>query len=871
MENKVDRIKDFKTVFSCLPNKRSDDREFEHFSGFIYTYNSFIKSRDETERERFGGEYNYHLEKLWAQILHEFMNPMWWHEAHRFNENLVHKMRGPFDIYNVRLVLREANKKGEFSSFFKAYPYIEDLLFIDEFFSGESKSGEDLEKLWAIVVTYQVVLKKYDSLFPILVLKEHVNLMRGSTEFDQEFYSKHMNGASNCLRGDNNTQFLFLSMFVHRDISYSIKVSDVAFRKFDWDTLGGLPRAICSRKLEEIIGTARFSEILESIDDYLTKLILFEIGGLGIDEVPEVSFDDLLKIKTETNLKPAFEIIEHYLDIVEKIEASDADARLAILRVITAVGEAVFKIKLLIPTEELGLLKKLSDLRDRILHSSTKESYKYLQELISDNKNNILDKVLIELKNLKGFFIKLKLWFDSSRALDVFPDLPDLSSIKEFEEQYILHRKKDDRDVKLSLADYSVLEASIPQEDSVGNKLMAEIRAFANGDGRISREDFIKACKGAAKSTQGEYWSTGELKKIHEKIIELNKIKMIHKALLDPDFDFSKVSLNLSKDAKPDLEALKQKQDEKLLKDILADHKQKNDLNIDVFLKSVEVIDLIKYKETLRSFIGEKVVSKSDFDDAVQVVFSDDDRAKSTWRDAYTKYYSQIESYKRDQARQVEYAIGSIDILKEIAEKIYTGRGLDMESNPVKAIACEMQYGLCVNNIKSIISFIDQMHDYSDKSLYFICLPHPIKTTKDILEGLVTARNDLFHFERTFDGDSTIFGHRFVWFSILEKLTHGMCFLEAINGVSREPMTSDSDLFKLKEYLKLVQNSIKQEESDTINVYKITMSDSEHSFKDKASVHIEDIEDIEDYLLPLLSYDDAEIAFLLGYNPLSED
>jgi hypothetical protein len=867
MRNKEDPIKDFKTLFGYIPNKKSDNIIFEHFSGFICSYCSFLGTKGDQEKQTLGEKYNYHLEKLWGQILHEFMDLMWWHEDHRFDQDLSNKMRGPFDIYNVRLVLREASKEGKFASFFEAYPYVEDLLFIDEFFSKKSHLAKDTQKLVTIISNDQIALNNYDSLFPILVLKEHVNLMLESSEFDQEFYSKHMHGAQNCLRGDRNTQFLFLSMCIDRDIPYSIKASDQAFKKFNWSALGDLPKAICTGKFEESIKAERCTEILNSVQNYLTQLILFKLGEIKLDEVPHLDFEDLSKVSVETNLNPAFEIIEHYLEIAAKITTNDADSRLATLRVITAVGEAIFKIKLLIPPEKLGLLKKLSDLRDHILHSSTSASYKYLQELISDNQRDVLDKILIELKSLQSFFIKLKSWFASSRDLDKFPAMPDLSAIQEFETQYIKHRKKDDRDVKLSLADHSTLEASIPQKDFVGNKLVQEIRAFANGDGRISREDFVKGCKGARKPNQGEYWSSAELKKIHEKIIELNKIKLIRKALLEPNFDFTKVSLNLSKDAKTNFEKAKQKQDENLLKDILVDHEQKNHLGIDEFLQSVEVIYLSKYKEILRSFLSdsdsEKVVLKSDFEDAVQVVFSGDDRAQSNWRDVYTKYHhSQIESYKRDQARKVEYAIGSIDILKEITEKIYTDKGIDMQSDPVKAIACEMQYGLCVNNIKSIISFIDQMHDYNDRSLYFVCLPHPIQTTKDILEGLVTARNDLFHFERTFDSGFTIFGHRLVWFSIIENLTHGIFFSEGIvvsqNGVSIEPVTSASDLSKLKQYLKLVQSSIEQESSDTINVYKITMADLEKV-------------NVEDYLLPLLGYSDSEIAFLIGYNPLSED
>ncbi len=129
-------------------------------------------------------------------------------------------------------------------------------------------------------------------------------------------------------------------------------------------------------------------------------------------------------------------------------------------------------------------------------------------------------------------------------------------------------------------------------------------------------------------------------------------------------------------------------------------------------------------------------------------------------------------------------------------------------------------------------------------------MPHPIKETQGVLDLMVTARNDLFHFERTFDSGFTIFGHRSVWFSILENLTHGMFFLEGIlitpGGVSREPMTSDSNLMKLKEYLKLVQDSLVEESTDTINVYELRMADSVGSHDDSDSSSVELVGDVAD-------------------------
>ena len=115
---------------------------------------------------------------------------------------------------------------------------------------------------------------------------------------------------------------------------------------------------------------------------------------------------------------------------------------------------------------------------------------------------------------------------------------------------------------------------------------------------------------------------------------------------------------------------------------------------------------------------------------------------------------------------------------------------------------------------------------------------------------MVTARNDLFHFERTFNSPFTIEGHRMVWFSILENLTHGIFFPEAIiispSGVSKEQRTSDSNLLKLKKYFELVKKSLQINDSDTINIYDLTIAestsdlDSENSFSEEIILNTQD-------------------------------
>ncbi len=346
-----DRVNAFKAVLSSMPinYKKSDNSFFEHFSGFINSYRQFFKAENESkQKDSFGSKYNYHLEKLWASIHNEYFDIMWHFDTPGFTPLMLNQF-GTIDT--MKPELRSALSEGRISNFFKAYPFVKDLLFIDELFTSETKSQEDINKFLSIMNNYKVALDKHDTLLPILVLKEHINLMLARDEFDKEFYSKHMKGAANCIKGDIDTQFMFLSMFM-KNISYSVRGSNEAFKKFNWGALDGLYKVTMGKKLEEVIPSHRLSEVLESIENYLKNLILFEIGEAELDDVPEVDISDLDVISTGTNIKPAFEIIDHYLEIAELIEGSDATARLATLRIITAVGEAIFVIKSLIPEEK---------------------------------------------------------------------------------------------------------------------------------------------------------------------------------------------------------------------------------------------------------------------------------------------------------------------------------------------------------------------------------------------------------------------------------------------------------------------------------------------------------------------------------------
>lgn len=813
------KINAYKTIYSRMPSKLHYKGIFKDFYGLIYSLNyDRLKAI-------------FHMNKLWDSILGEFRK-MEWHYDKKKSVEYINKCK---TIHELIPKLRSTLGSKENQAFFKVHPYVEDLLFITEMLQKDNKTSEEEANLSRVIGNYKIALHRHDSLLPALTFKEHINLMLRSKEFDQEFYTMHMKDGGTCIKGWISAADLLL-MYVNNDsIPYSIRRGNEGFKKFDWDALDGLYKALYD---ESVKGRAikEIQNMLGPTKSYLEQLILYEVGEIDIDAVQELKIDELAKINSKTKIEPAFEIIGYYLEIAKQIPTDNSDiSKLAIARVITALGESIFAIKSLIPEEKIGLLEKLNDLRDHIVHSSTYQSFKYFEELIFDKSNTTLTDILPQLINLEGFFAKLKTWIAEEQPIDDFPNIPDLAVIEQFEKEYAANRSKDDREVKLSLGDTQNLETDIPEDDEVQNPLYENVRSFINDGQWISRENFVIACLGSKDLGVDSCRPIKRLKNLYDILKELDKIKRYEKAMEGDDFDFNIVKLNLKKSAALKLERIKQAKNIEALISFLAEHQANKTklVNVNDFLESVERDNLTQHKTILRNFLEEKSVSPSSFKLAVEVVFKNNESAQDKWNSAYDKTQQKILSCRQDQATQVKFTIESIEKLKNLTDQLDTGEGIDIVSNPTLSLACEMQFGICSSTTKSVMRFIDKMFDYNDKSLYFIFFPHPIEEAKGILEAIVMHRNNLFHFEKTFGGEAKIFSQRSDTFSVIENLTQGMFFQEAIilskAGAATGQCTRESRLLKLKKYFALIQKSLEESALDIINQYDLMNPPSDDS------------------------------------------
>ena len=386
-------------------------------------------------------------------------------------------------------------------------------------------------------------------------------------------------------------------------------------------------------------------------------------------------------IAPQSRIVQAFIVLEHYLKMLESIKISDSSiVRLATLRIITVVGESVFVIKPLIPDEKFRLLKTLNELRDHILHSSTIQSYLYLSDLINNEDNHKINNILSHLIALKDFFKELKLWLNNDDGADKFPDIPDaLYSMEKFESEYADSRKKDDRDVKLTLADYDALKESMITE----GEFSTLVKDFEKSGNELSIDKIEKLCVS---------------RKDKDKVKKLKHIKKMKAISNQKNFDWNQIKLNLKKDQKNKFEEIKQKQNIDDLRELLDELEEENFKALKGVFNSIEE-GLEGKKKILEEFTDGGIVSYDDLNNAVNILLQNKKtEEKKYWLYAHDKYngkkeltdkkLNKKELIKADLICQVKFVIESFHMLTKL--KIEED---DILVNP-EALAYEMQFAL---------------------------------------------------------------------------------------------------------------------------------------------------------------------------------
>ena len=815
----------FKAGIQKCPYPAPGNKEFENFREFIFSlYRYHLTERDKNPDMNLLKKSAYHLEMLWGHLLYEFRSPMWSYDDQGYNEEAGKRywQSGMVDTKRLKVLIKEAIQRDELKSFFKAYPYVKDLIVIDEYLNIETPSAEAHSLFWDLVyLIYLPVLNQYEQLQPSLVLREHLKLMLSRPDLDLEFYKKYMKGAEASLRDRKykpETDLVSLSLFIETNISYDLRMSP-GFRKFNWDAFDGLYRRLFKNR--NAVDAARLRTVAEGLEKYIDDLILFQLRQIKEDVIRTVIVDDIALVNVAENMDPAFHIIEDYLDILDQINEDCETSRLATLRSITAIGEAIHSISLLIPEEQRKKLKIFTNLRDHIIHSSILDAFNYINALVNDlDTKMLLVTCLVELRDLKGFFANLKGWFANGMQSTNMPQVPALQGLSLLEKEFAVVRSKDDRDEQIPVAQRLALLASLPDSDSLVNPYLDKVRAFVTQGSSLNREDFKEACPDL---------SATDAKKRHEQIIELKKITALRKALTEKNVDFDRVNLNVAKEHKQRLGQIKEQKDNAGLEAFLNEHEKSVGLNQEAltnFMNSIRMIDVKPFKEQLKKFATEGIgeLKKDEFEKTIKVVFRDNLEHQKLWYMTYemlTRRY--INSLKRYQIIQLEHTLRNIDRLKQELGSIFDGQYVNTQSNPVVTIACEMLYGFCLEGFRRIKKYLGNMYDCQDQTLYFFIPNHPLEKVEALLKHAIAMRNEMFHFERTFRMMEYLPPLRMSWFSSIQQLSFGTYFPNAIvmsPSVTRiVPSMSSASVQELQRLRDLIAKDLPRDEH-SLNLYE---------------------------------------------------
>jgi uncharacterized protein with HEPN domain len=771
-------IKTWKRLFRKLPCPKTE--EFEHLKEIF----SLVKSMKEDElTEQKMDKFYFHSAALWKYLLETFLlSPEFHHDGNVVDDFFCEKpgLADETNMEKLKTIIKNPSKKEKLKLFFKMHPYVEHFVIIDEYVRAELPKSDCEEDVIKLINDYQPILNQYYAIHTLLVLREIVKSILGRPDFDHEFCNSIERIKS--IRGikeiDNiEDGFLTLSLFISHDVSYALRNSS-GFRRLNWNAFDGLYRCLSEKSGD--ISTEQLYSVAVELENHLDDLTLHQMEIFSEKNIRTIDLTYIAEINSLENITPAFQIITDYLEILSKIQKDSEVARLAILRAMTAVGEAIYSISPLLPEDHAKKLKLLTDIRDHIVHSATLDSYNYLTELAGfsnlDN-DSLFARGLIELKNLEHFFKDLKKKFDK-KCRD-FPNIPSLEYLTLLEKEFSKARRVDDRDERISIPQRIKLLGSLPPGDTIENSNIKRIKNFIYGREKLDRNTFGKLC----------HLPNAKAKKMHERIVEFKKIKALKEAVLEKNLDFNKVRLNVKGEDKELLEKIKEEKDMNALMNLLDRHQEAigmNDSILITFIDSIKAINVSNYKDLLEKIFSDKIleVKKGEFEKSVRVIFGDNNDCQNLWIMSYEMLIGEeLTLLKRYQIIHLEHLIENIEKLKQMVGIIFYEQSIGKQRDLVTYIACEMLYGLCLDGFKKIKKHLIGLYDYKDLNLYFFSNNHLVKRVYDLLETAIDFRNDIFHFETIYRGKETVEFSRDSWFSFIQELTYGSDYSKEITAL----------------------------------------------------------------------------------------
>lgn len=738
-------------------------------------------------------------------------------------------------------VLKELVAKGEDTVFLSLCPFSATIIELYELNGkdGLSKIDKANLSLKAMINNEKVVkpLQEMRELFKALVgqkidlsVSENITRMVG----DLKHHREHALG--------------LVGAVITRSIPPGMQ-SRCPYKLIDWRKL-----QVLAAKAYDTADSGRLKAKLVELEgdfhtliEFLDNAIIYE--QMQFDQEPVIpnlqpiqlpAIEDLAReFEDPMNLKVATEYLSAQVDITNDSKTN----RLAILRLITVIGEVSKNLSTSLTRTDDELFESLKKLRDGVIHA---DEYPSVEENLNSLINNSEDKRLFEfaakeLPLIRVFFNALEEHVNTANPLPA-PISPSLTLTSELKTALT-------KDYKLTTHERQLLIQSLPLADK---RFIAEQRknleSVLKGIAALpgSYDDFKPIVQGLALSG----------KRTKDMFVKLTQLRLATEieTMLANDSTHEEIKRKLakiqSKDERFILFSTQDSLDLVLLKAFVQDHKnlvKLSDKEIAELIEKVPEteIDIKEDKERLRRIVNQEegLPERSEFLKILDRVNINNTEQKNLWikalevlsnreestykcRDKSYTSHKNIYRYIYENIERVQRSIGLLNeltaTLKEVPEGLRQQAFLDCA--PL-ILACEYAFNVFVDSAKELNSKVGKAKDYDDVRSRSIFLTHPIDELQRELDSYVRERNNIFHLNLTYTQPWTplAISHMQLYSAITHR-TEGILYPDSIvitnmgpdqeSRVTREAIRADSLYKKLESIKEMVLARSKTESSD---------------------------------------------------------
>jgi hypothetical protein len=731
------------------------------------------------------------------------------------------KARGRMEARNFPEVLRGLVTANSDRTFLSLYPFASELLNLyDLLNAGIDSRNIPIAELTQMTLRFRGYAAEEGIVKTLLEIREFAKAAAGMA-VDLSI-SEHIKRFARELP-NRKLSLGMIGVAITRDISPRMQ-SKPPYDLINWkylQLLGDQSSFIHNR----VLFTATMASLAPDfvvLANYFDLLVQFERTKYDLS-VTSPAFPDTIILNQISNFARTFENplnLERALDYLRNIEliaATDTPiSRLAILRVIAALGEVSLNLSDDLTAVDNDLFRTFRELRNGIVHA---EEYPSIRDNVNSLINNPADRRLLdlatnELPRIREF---LSCLHDGMVPAPLLPILPMVKA---------LHTRLT-KQYKLTLAQKRNLLSMLPVVDEIEiadrrNNLEGVLRSTLPLPGRY--DDFVLMLDGLGVSK-------GKAKDLFVKLTQVRLCNQLEAGIRDGlGVDELKKQLSSLSTKNPNKQTLLTSDDLDLdlLNAVIAEHHTRIQVSEDEIKSLLQKVPLQRLnitadKEFLRNIIlDEARPNKADFGRALdRAGLSEDqkaqfqttlgiieERVRSSYDDRPHFAHRRVDQY-RQVLRDVEHVQGAILELQQIIAEIGSIAG-DKEkyeafqANEALIYACEYAFNIFVDRARNLEESLDSVRDYSDIRTRSIFLTDPYRELQSELAQYVVQRNNIFHLDAIYTGRSLgKYWEREQLYDTIMHRTEGRLFPEAIEiskaGVRSVAARSKSLYQKLQE------------------------------------------------------------------------